>query len=405
MEQRLITIGEARARVLSVAVDRLGTERLEITDALDRVLAVELRAAGDVPPFPCSSMDGYAVTHGPAARTLRIAGESRAGVPHRAPLQEGEAIRISTGAAVPAAATAVIRQEDASVENGSIETLVALAPGTNIRSEGGDMRAGEVVLPAATVLGPHALGAAVAAGASSFLVARRPRVAVLCTGDELRAPGEALRPGEIHNSNGPMLTALASRCGAIAGPAVRVPDTRDAAARAFADALAQADMVIVSGGVSVGPHDHVRPVLQSLGVDQHFWGVALQPGKPTWFGSRDGTPVFGLPGNPVSAAVTFSLLVAPALRALQGAREQRRGEDQPPAQAVLATPVRRNPSRERAILVRLRLAAQGTIAVPTGVQESHRLSTLLDADALAIVASGTGEAPAGEIVMLEALLR
>ncbi len=402
MQQRLITIDQARACVLSVTGGRLGTELVGIADALDRFLATEMPAAGDVPPFPCSAMDGYAVAHGPAGRRLRIAGESRAGVPHPAPLRDGEAIRISTGAAVPAAATAVIRQEDVTVQDGSIETLVEPAAGLNIRPEGGDMRAGEPVLPAATVLRPHALAAAVAAGASSLLVARRPRVAVLCTGDELRAPGEPLRAGEIHNSNGPMLTALAGRCGAITAPAIRVADERDALARAVLAALARADVLIISGGVSVGPHDHVRAVLQNLGVKQQFWGVALQPGKPTWFGSREGKPVFGLPGNPVSAAVTFTLLVAPALRALQGALEARH---RAPAQAILAAPVRRNPSRERAILVRLRLSAQATIAVPTGGQESHRMTTLLDADALAILASGTGAAPAGEIVKLEALLR
>jgi molybdopterin molybdotransferase len=269
------------------------------------------------------------------------------------------------------------------------------------------MRAGEPALPAGTAIGPHALAVAIAAGAGTILVARRPRVAVLCTGDELRTPGEPLRPGEIHNSNGPMLTALASRCGAIAAPAARIADDVAATEDALADALARADVVIVSGGVSVGPHDHVRPALQRLGVDQQFWGVALQPGKPTWFGCGAGKPVFGLPGNPVSAAVTFTLLVAPALLALQGAppSHDADGVGEQRQRARLAAPVRRNPARDRAILVRLMLGAQGTVAVPTGVQESHRITALLDADALAMVPRGAGQAPAGESVLLEPMLR
>ncbi len=407
MAQQLITIGEARERILSVCAQRLGTEPIAISDALDRVLASDVRVSGDVPAFACSAMDGYAAAHGPAARTLRLAGESRAGAPHRGQLQPGEAIRISTGAAVPAQATAVIRQEDAVVRDGAIETLVALEPGANIRPAGSAMRADELVLPAGTVIGPHALAAAVAAGAATILVARRPQVAVLCTGDELRAPGEPLRPGEIHNSNGPMLTALASRCGAITTPATRVADDVAVTEHALADALVQADLLIVSGGVSVGPHDHVRPALQKLGVEQQFWGVALQPGKPTWFGVGAGKPVFGLPGNPVSAAVTFTLLVAPALRALQGAPPSLGpdGEGRQQQRAALAVPVRRNPTRDRAILVRLILGPQGTVAVPTGVQESHRITALVGADALAMVPRGAGDAPAGESVILEPMLR
>lgn len=404
MGQRLISISEARASVLGVTRTPLGSERVSVTDALDRTLAADVCAASDVPPFACSAMDGYAVLDGPAGRTLRVAGESRAGEPHLGPLQPGSAIRISTGAAVPDGATAVIRQEDVTVLGASIATDVAIDPGANIRTAGSDMRAGTPVLPAGTVVGPYALGTAVATAAGTLLVARRPRVAVLCTGDELRAPGDTLRPGEIHNSNGPMLTALCGRCTAIA-QAVVVADDPQSTAAALDDALAQADVLIISGGVSVGPHDHVRPALQSLGVEQLFWGLALQPGKPTWFGARDGVPVFGLPGNPVSAAVTFTLLVAPALRALQGAVQQHGGPEGAWAHAVLGAPVRRNPDRERAIVVRLRFGAQETIAEPTGVQESHRLSTLRDADALAILARGAGEAPAGEHVILEPLLR
>ncbi len=416
MDQRLISINDARDAVLSLTTQQLGTDEVLIADALDRTLAAEVRTAGDVPPFACSAMDGYAVLHGHAGRMLRVTGESRAGTPNLEPMREDEAIRISTGGAVPPAATAVVRQEDVSVRDGHILTLVDVHPGTNIREAGSDMRAHESVLAVGTVIGPHAIAVAVAAGAARLRVARRPHVAVLCTGDELRAPGHLLQHGEIHNTNGPMLVALATRCGAIAGPQVHAPDDLEATVRACADGL-DADMLIISGGVSVGPHDHVRSALDRLGVEERFWGVALQPGKPTWFGTSSGTPVFGLPGNPLSAAVMFTLLVAPALRALQGAPGGgRRGDPHGSgasgeehgdhrAQAALAEPVRRNPERERAILVRLMLGARHTLAVPTGVQESHRLSALLGADALAIIPRGRGDAPAGEQVALEQLLR
>ena len=172
------------------------------------------------------------------------------------------------------------------------------------------MRSGEVVLAPAPLLGAAELGAAVSAGAAELTVYRRPRVQVLCTGDELRAPGEPLGPGEIHNSNAPMLNALAAAEGAVTGTARRLPDDRAATEAGLATALESADVVIISGGVSVGPHDHVKAALAELGVEEVFWRVALQPGKPTWFGRRGSVLVFGLPGNPVSAVVTFSLFVA-----------------------------------------------------------------------------------------------
>lgn len=400
MSTSLITIAEARQRVRD-AVRPLGTEPVVIDDALGRVLAQDVRAAGDVPPFPCSAMDGYAVHAGPAGRRLAIVGESRAGTPAADELAPGEAIRISTGAAVPAGATAVIPQENVS-PNGdrSIETTAAVAAGDHIRGAGEDMRARSTVLTVGTILHPVALGAAVAAGVGSVSAARRPRVSVLCTGDELRAPGEPLGPGEIHNSNAPMLTGLATGAGAIAAPAQRLPDDRALTERGIADALAQSDVVIVSGGVSVGPHDHVKPALAALGVQELFWSVALQPGKPTWFGVLPGGPlVFGLPGNPVSAVVTFSLFVATALARLQGAPEPR----PPRGNAVLGTEVRRNPRREQAIRVRLKDDGAGAQAFPNGAQGSHILSSLLGADALAMIPTGEGRLPAGTTVALEAL--
>jgi molybdopterin molybdotransferase len=396
MSKSLITIEQARARVLS-AVTPLGTESVEIGHALGRVLAKDLRAQGDVPPFPSSAMDGYAVMAGGGGRTLRIVGESRAGGPARCALGEGEAIRISTGGAVPVGATAVIPQEVVSRDGEMIVTEAAIEANENLRQPGEDMRAGATILTAGTRLGAVEIGAAVTAGAGAVIAARTPRVAVLCTGDELRAPGEALNPGEIHNSNAPMLTGLAQRWGAQIAQVGGLPDNRQATDAGLEAALANSDLLLISGGVSVGPHDHVKPALAALAVQELFWGVSLQPGKPTWFGVRDGKFVFGLPGNPVSAVVTFSLFVAPALAALQGASPPVRLD----VQARLGVPVRRNPHREQAMRVTLTRLNGETVAAPTGPQGSHILSSLLAADALAMIPAGAGELPAGSTVALE----
>jgi molybdopterin molybdotransferase len=395
----LIPIAEAQRRVLG-ATKPLAPEAIPIADALGRVLAEPVTAAGDVPPFPASAMDGYAVQDGPAGRRLEIVGESRAGTPSSRVLSEGEAIRISTGAAVPEGATAVIPQENVEVQNGAVTLGADVAPGAHLRPAGEVMRAGQIVLGAGTPVDAAELGAAISAGAVRVSVIRRPRAAVLCTGDELREPGERLEPGEIYNSNGPMLVAMADRCGAVTGPARRLPDDATATETGLSEALADAEVVIVSGGVSVGPHDHVKPALSKLGVNEVFWGVSLQPGKPTWFGTREGRLVFGLPGNPVSAAVTFSLFVAPALAALQGlASETSLGE------AVLRSSVPRNPRREQAVRVRLERHESTLIAEPNGPQGSHVITSLVGADALALIPPGEGAVPAGTWVALVPLRR
>jgi molybdopterin molybdotransferase len=396
----LLTIAKARELVAN-AVHPLATEVLPVAEARDRVLAEDVRATGDVPPFPCSAMDGYAVLPGPAERRLAVTGESRAGTPATNPLGDGQAIRISTGAAVPAGATAVIPQENVDAGDGEILTRAPVREGDNIRHAGEDMRAGDTILKSGCVLAAAELGAAVAAGAGRVTVARRPRVQVLSTGDELRAPGEPLGPGEIHNSNGPMLVALAEHQGALCPPPGRLPDDRAATETGLAGALESADVVIVSGGVSVGPHDHVKPALETLGVEQVFWRVALQPGKPTWFGRRGNTLVFGLPGNPVSAVVTFALFVRPALAALQG----RSHEHLLDSEAVLTTAVPRNHDREQAVRVRLERQNGRLLATPNGPQGSHIVTSLLGADALALIAAGEGEVEAGATVPLEPLPR
>jgi len=400
MPAPLITIAEARKRVLDAA-QPLGTERVAIADAHDRVLAADVTATGDVPPFPCSAMDGYAVIDGAAGRILTVVGESRAGTPSATALADGGAIRISTGGAIPDGATAVIAQENVEARDGSIVTQTDVAAGDHVRGAGEDMRSGETVLRAGMTLGAAELGAAVSAGAAELTVYRRPRVQVLATGDELRAPGEPLGPGEIHNSNGPMLDALADAEGALVGTAQRLPDDRAATVAGLASALDAADVVIVSGGVSVGPHDHVKPALAGLGVEEVFWRVALQPGKPTWFGRRGNVLVFGLPGNPVSAVVTFSLFVRPALAALQGRTEEPLLEPE----AVLGAAVRRNPDREQAVRVRLERRNGKLVATPNGPQGSHIVTSLLGADALAFIPAGEGELEAGAAVALERLPR
>jgi molybdopterin molybdotransferase len=406
----------ARASIPLIAIDQaiehvlaqtrvLPPQTVTIDEALHRVLAADVRAVGDVPPFPCSAMDGYALLAGPSGRRLRIAGESRAGVPSGHGLGEGEAIRVSTGAAIPPGADAVIPQEDVDREDGGDDEIVTAhhsPAGAHVRGAGEDMRAGTTVLRAGHRLGPVQLGAAVAAGAGTVQVAARPRVAVLCTGDELRAPGEPLGPGEIHNSNAPMLTGLSLDAGAETGAAGRLPDDRQATIDGIGAAIDTSDVVIITGGVSVGPHDHVKPALSVLHVQERFWSVALQPGKPTWFGvAGDGTLVFGLPGNPVSAVVTFSLFVAPALAVMQGAP----APAPPTPTAVLGTELPRNPRREQAVRVSLSDGPGGVTATPTGAQGSHILSSLLAADALGMIPMGEGIVAAGDEITLRALAR
>jgi molybdopterin molybdotransferase len=392
----LITIAEARARV-GTAARPLPLETVRVGESLDRVLGQPVRAGGDVPPFAASAMDGYAVLAGPAGRRLTVVGESRAGTPREQPLAEGEAVRISTGAAVPPGA-AVIPQEEVEAHDGAVVLGADVDAGAHVRPAGEVMQAGQPVLDTGTLIGPAELGAAIAAGASEVEVVLRPRVAVLSTGDELREPGEPLRPGEIYNSNGPMLVALAARAGAVTGEPLRLPDDAAATEAGLGAALDAADVVIISGGVSVGPHDHVKGALARLGVEQIFWGVALQPGKPTWFGARQSTLVFGLPGNPVSAAVTFSLFVAPALAALQ-----RRPPEPARVHAVLGTSVVRNSRREQALRVRLEHRDDAIVAFPNGPQGSHVITSLVGADALALIPPGEGSLAAGTPVELRPL--
>jgi molybdopterin molybdotransferase len=390
----MLSIDEARARVLA-AVRPLPATAVPVADALDRVLAADVIAGGDVPPFANSAMDGFAVAPGPAGRRLAIVGESRAGTPASVSLGPGEAIRISTGAMLPAGAEAVVMVERTRErDDGTVEVEADVAPGQNVRAAGDDVRAGQTLLRAGRLLGPAELGIAVNAGAATVACRAQPRVAVISTGDELREAGAPLGPGQLHDSNGLTVAALARRAGAADVRRDRVGDSAQATREAIARALDAADVVVLTGGVSVGPHDHVKPALDAEGVEEVFWRVALRPGKPTWFGTRGDVLVFGLPGNPVSAMVTFLLFARPALLALQGADPQARRR---PARLTEAMP--RTEGRDELVRVRL----DGARATPTGPQGSHQLTSMLGADGLAIVPAGTGELPAGAEVVVELL--
>src|SRR3954468_3542679 len=387
----LLTIDEARALVLANVAALDGEER-PVAAALGRLLAEDVAAAHDVPSFANSAMDGFAVRSGPAGRELRIVGESRAGTPADLPVRDGEAVRISTGAAVPDGADAILPAEDADGRGEMVVPRIGLPAGHHVREPGEDLRAGAVVLRAGTPLGPAELGLAVEAGRATLRVARAPRVAVLATGDELVAPGEPPRHGQLHNSNAVTLAALARDAGAELASTGEVRDGAEATRAAIERALDGADVLLLTGGVSVGPHDHVKPALGALDVEEVFWRVALRPGKPLWFGRRGPQLVFGLPGNPVSAMVCFLLFARPALLALQGAPA-------PPARrrAVLGAPVARQRAREEAVRVRV---DNGRV-LPTGPQGSHQLHSMLGAEALAIVPRGEGEMPAGAEVEIE----
>lgn len=395
MGSTAISVERAREIVLSAVVP-LESEPVPLDAAAGRVLSREVRAEGDVPAFDNSAMDGFAALAGPPGRRLEVIDESRAGAPAQRSVSDGVAIRISTGAALPAGADGVAQIERVRDDGATVALLDELRAGQNVRRAGEDMHAGDVVLAPGTRLGPAQLAAAAAAGSGELICGRRPRVALVATGDELVDPGEPLGPGEIYDSNAIALAALAAEVGATVTSRQRAPDDARATRDALECALSGADVVVATGGVSVGAHDHVKTALSELGVEELFWRVALRPGRPTWFGRRGDTLVFGLPGNPVSAIVTFILFARPALAALQGA-------DPAPVRdtALLTAALPRNPDRSEAVRVSLAHADGALRATPTGPQGSHVVTSLLDADALAIVPAGAGEIDAGTPVVIE----
>jgi molybdopterin molybdotransferase len=392
----LISFEEARSRVMADVL-RVGPERVPLGDAAGRVLAEDLVALESLPPFDNSAMDGYALAlgdlQGDGPWTLVVAGESRAGT--EPPwLARGSACRIFTGAPVPERADAVVMQERVTRDGDTVRLEGRPKAGQNVRRAGEDLERDAVAIASGTRLSAGGLALAAMLGRADLQVARRPVVTILCTGDELRAPGDPPRPASIPESNSAPLAALARQAGAIARIAPIARDEPRATTRAIEQALEGTDLLLTVGGVSVGDHDIVRPALERAGVRLDFWRVAIKPGKPIAFGRRGGTSVLGLPGNPASAIVTFTVFGMPLLRAMQ--RDARPMAT--PLRARMASSRLRSPDRLELVRATLQLDGGQLSARVHDNQSSGAATSLASSDGLALVPAGEGTIDAGAFV-------
>jgi molybdopterin molybdotransferase len=388
----LLSLAEAQARVLE-RVQPLEGEPVAVAAASGRVVAEDARSVVDLPPFPSSAMDGFALRAADTPGRLPIVARIAAGVPAPRALEAGEAMGIATGGVVPNGADSVIPIEDVVEYDNEVEVAKSVSQGDNVRPRAGDVAAGDVVVARGARLHPAQIGALAASGVEHLVCGRRPRVAILATGTELRRPGEPLGPGEVYEANGALLASALTSAGADIDLLPAVADD-EGAHRAALEVGLLADVLVTSGGVSVGPHDLVRGLLRELGAEEVFWGVAVKPGKPVAFGVRERTLVFGLPGNPVSSLVGCELFVRPAVLALQGAAEP--GPRY--SEARLARAVRRNGGRDEFVRARARESDDGIVVEPVTGQESHMIVRAAGADALIFAPRGKGELAAGERV-------
>ncbi len=389
----------ARSEVLS-SVDQLGSERVPIWEARGRVLASDVVAPENVPPFPNSAMDGFAVRAADVATpgsVLEVLGDLPAGSTTDIVVGRGEALKIMTGAPMPRGADTVVKVEDTTSDGSKVAINVAVEPGTSVRAAGGDVVSGQLVFEAGTRLTPMHVGVLATIGVGRPEVSRRPRVAFMSTGDELTPPEQAtLAPGSIRDSNRPMLKALLEEAGAELIDLGIVPDQPDVLRRAL-DRGSEADFLVSTGGVSMGDYDVTKQVLEG---DAHvgFWKIAIQPAKPFAFGRVGDAVFFGLPGNPVSVLVSFEQLLRPAILKMQGARAILR----PQLRAVAGEDLDTDPEKTVFVRVLVDGLAEGVPTVMrSGGQSSNVLSAAANADAFAVVPQGVGLVQAGEKVRIE----
>ncbi len=397
----MLSFEEARERVLALA-SRVSAERVGLDDACGRVLGAAVLASEDLPGFDYSAMDGYAVStasfQGTGPCRLPLRGESRAGGAALS-LVSGCTCRIFTGARIPDGADAVVMQEHVERDGEVVSFRERPLPGKNIRRQGEDLAAGAVAIPAGTRLRPSHLALAASCDLAWLDVARRPVVTLIGTGDELRAPGLVRGAGarasattSIPESNTPALRAMATRAGAHARVVPFAPDDRAAMVPAFESALRGSDLLVSIGGVSVGDHDLVRPVLEELGARIDFWKVAIKPGKPLLVGRRGDSVILGLPGNPVSAMVTFALFGVPLLRTMQGDARPVAA----PMRARVARDIAHSPGRLDFVRVTVSREADGLVAASLPNQASGAPVSLAGADALLCIDAARGPVKAGE---------
>ena len=393
----LIDADEAAALVLQHS-SVLGVERIELARSVGRVLAEDLIAESPLPAFPSSAVDGYAVRAADAGKTLRVVGESAAGRPFDSSLPAGTAARILTGGVVPDGADCIVMVEDVHVSGDTVTVPASLRAGGNFHRIGDDLREGDRILSAGAQLGAAELGIAAATGRAELPVRRRPRVALMSTGDELVEVGRTPGRGQIPDSNRWALLAALREAGADVDVLGIAPDEAEPLRRVVVDALKEADALVTSGGVSVGTHDLVKPLLESLGT-VHVGRVKLKPGKPFTFATlADHRVAFGLPGFPVSSLVTFEVFVRPALRKMQGFAQLHR-----PTLAVrLAYDAKPTADRTEYQRVVLRREGRELVAETTGSQSSSRLMSLAGAHALVRIPAGDQGFKAGTVV--EALI-
>ena len=391
MPDELLTVGEALELVLGKVVP-LEAQEVALEEAAGRVLAAAARARVDLPSFPASAMDGFALRAADAPGTLTVVGRIAAGKPATQALEAGQAMSISTGGVVPDGADSVVPIEEVEQRDGVV-VVPEVREGANVRERGGDLGSGDLVVGAGVLLGPVHLGALAASGVTHVHCARRPSVVVAVTGSELRQPGEQLERGQIYDANGVILATQIRSAGAEVERLAPVTDDAEATRAAVTRGL-EADVLVTSGGVSVGVHDLVRATEAELGVEEIFWRVAVRPGKPVAFGVRGQTLVFGLPGNPVSSLVGFELFVRPALLALQGLADPK------PAfrPGVLGRSTRLLPGRESLLRATARFDRGAVVLDPLTGQESHMIARAASANALVLVPRGEGELESGSPV-------